>query len=89
MKIKDVEKEVGISSKNIRFYEEEGLIQVCRDRNNAYRNFTEDDVKKLKEIKLLRGLDISLEDIRKYMRHTMTLQEVMEHRLKELDEKSD
>ena len=30
MKIKDVEKQVGISKANIRFYEEEGLIHPAR-----------------------------------------------------------
>ena len=31
MKIKDVEKQVGISKANIRFYEEEGLIHPARN----------------------------------------------------------
>ena len=32
MKIKDVEKQVGISKANIRFYEEEGLIHPARNQ---------------------------------------------------------
>lgn len=86
MKIKEVEKEVGITSKNIRFYEEEGLIQISRNQENQYRDFKEDDVIRLKEIKLFRGLGVSLEDIRHYYNDGWTLKDVMEHRLKELDE---
>ena len=37
MKIKDVEKQVGISKANIRFYEEEGLIHPARNQENNYR----------------------------------------------------
>lgn len=39
MKIKDVEKQVGISKANIRFYEEEGLIHPARNQENNYRVF--------------------------------------------------
>lgn len=86
MKIKEVEKEVGITSKNIRFYEEEGLFQISRNKENQYRDFKEADIIRLKEIKLFRGLGVSLEDIRHYYDDQWTLRNVMEHRLKELDE---
>ena len=36
MKIQDVEKQVGISKANIRFYEEEGLIHPARNQENNY-----------------------------------------------------
>ena len=54
MKIKQVEQEVGISVHSIRFYEEMGLIKIQRKEDSKYRDFTEHDVKKLKEIKLFR-----------------------------------
>ena len=44
MKIKDVEKQVGISKANIRFYEEEGLIHPARNQENNYREYSEADV---------------------------------------------
>ena len=54
MKIKDVEKQVGISKANIRFYEEEGLIHPARNQENNYREYSEADVEQLQEIKKLR-----------------------------------
>ena len=47
MKIKEVEERVGLTRSNIRFYEREGLLLVDRDRENNYREYTEDEYKKL------------------------------------------
>ena len=52
MTIKEVEKRTGLTAKTIRYYEKEGLLQVKRDKNNSYRNYSEDDVLLLKKIKL-------------------------------------
>lgn len=84
MKIKEVEKEVGISAHNIRFYEEMGLITIDRDPDNQYREFREEDIKRLKEIKLFRGLGITMEEIRRYYTSEITLEELMNHQVKEL-----
>ena len=43
MKIKQVEELVGITSKNIRFYEEQGLLQPRRTEN-GYRDYRTEDV---------------------------------------------
>lgn len=84
MKIKDVEKEVGISAHSIRFYEEMGLIDIPRSPNSKYRNFSDEDVKKLKEIKLFRSLGITMEEIKCYYRKEISLEELMEHQMQEL-----
>lgn len=84
MKIKDVEKEVGISAHSIRFYEEMGLIEINRSPDSKYRNFSEEDVKKLKEIKLFRTLGITMEEIKRYYQKKITLEALMEHQMVEL-----
>ena len=38
MKINEVEAAVGVTKKNIRFYEEEGLITPSREPGNGYRS---------------------------------------------------
>ena len=63
MKIKQVEELVGITKKNIRFYEEQGLLQIER-AENGYREYHQKDVIRLQEIKLLRKIDISIEEMR-------------------------
>lgn len=63
MRIKEVEDLVGISKKNIRFYEKEGLLTPGRELENSYRDYTEEDVQRLRIIKLLRKLDMPLSGI--------------------------
>lgn len=65
MKINEVEAQVGISKKNIRFYEEQGLLSPRRDSGNGYRDYGEADVAVLRQIKLMRKLGVPLEEIRR------------------------
>lgn len=64
MQIKDVEKLTGLTAKSIRYYESKGLLIVERKEGNAYRDYTEENVHRLKEIKLLRWLDFTVEEIK-------------------------
>lgn len=64
MKINEVEQLIGITKKNIRFYEEQGLLCPGRNRENGYRDYSNEDVKKLEQIKLFRKLGLPLEEIR-------------------------
>lgn len=63
MKIKQAEELVGITSKNIRFYEEQGLIYPDR-ADNGYREYRQNDIDTLKKIKLFRKFGISVENIK-------------------------
>ena len=63
MKIKQVEELVGITKKNIRFYEDQGLLNVER-AENGYREYHREDIVRLQEIKLFRKMDISIEEMR-------------------------
>ena len=58
MKINEVERLVGVTKRNIRFYEKEGLLAPDRNAENGYRDYGEADVETLKKIKLLRKLDL-------------------------------
>ena len=64
MRIKDVETLVGITRKNIRFYEKEGLLTPGRESENSYRDYSEADIERLKQIKLLRKLDMPISEIK-------------------------
>jgi len=67
MRIKDVEDLVGVSKKSIRFYEKEGLILPGRTTDNGYRDYSDEDVARLKRIKLLRKLDMPIREIREIL----------------------
>ncbi len=62
MKIKEVEELTGITAQNIRFYEKKGLLTPERE-NNMYRQYTNNDILHLKQIKLLRLLGVPISDI--------------------------
>jgi DNA-binding transcriptional MerR regulator len=65
VKINQVEELVGITKKNIRFYEAQGLVRPGRDPSNGYRDYTLRDVEQLQRVKLLRKLDVPCEEIRR------------------------
>ena len=84
MKINEVEAAVGVTKKNIRFYEEEGLITPSREPGNGYRSYSQADVERLRRIKLLRKLDVPLADIREMLEGRKTLAEGMAQQLERL-----
>ena len=63
MKTSDLEKELKLSKHTIRYYEKEGLVTPQRD-SNGYRNYSDEDIQTLKLVKFLRGLDISIDDVK-------------------------
>ena len=63
MHIKDVEQRTGLSRANIRYYEQEGLVHPARARN-GYRDYSQEDLETLLRIRLLRRLDVPIEEIR-------------------------
>ena len=84
MKIKQVEELVGITSKNIRFYENQGLLTPER-AENGYREYHEQNIEALKKIKLLRKLGISVEEIRAVLNHSRSLEDCLEKHLAVLE----
>ncbi len=84
MKIKQVEELVGITSKNIRFYENQGLLTPER-AENGYREYHEQNIATLKKIKLLRKLGISVEQIKAVLNETLPLEECLEKHINILE----
>ena len=82
VKINEVEAIVGISKKNIRFYEEEGLLSPLRNSENGYRNYSDADVDTLLKIKVLRKLGLPLEEIRSLQQGRLTVADALHrHRI--------
>lgn len=85
MKIKQVEELVGITRKNIRFYEDQGLLNVER-AENGYREYHQEDVIRLQEIK---KMDISIEEMKLLFEKKKSLQICLEQHLKELEHRKE
>ena len=81
MKINEVEALVGITKKNIRFYEAVGLLTPRRNSENGYRDYGESEVETLRQIKLLRKLGVPLEEIRQMQSGVHTVGDGMRRHL--------
>ena len=86
MKIKYVEEQVGITKKNIRFYEEQGLLSPGR-ADNGYREYGEEDLKRLKQIKFLRKLYVPIEEIKSVSSGDLSLDICLQRQLYEFEQK--
>lgn len=85
VKINEVESLVGITKKNIRFYEEKGLLSPGRNSENGYRDYGEAEVATLRRIKLLRKLGVPIEEIRRMRAGTQTVGDGMRRHLVTLE----
>lgn len=85
MKINEVENLVGITRRNIRFYETEGLLIPARNSQNGYREYGEAEVEALKRIKLLRKLGVPLDEIRRLQAENATVADGMRRHLISLE----
>ena len=85
MKINEVEAQVGITKKNIRFYEEQGLLSPRRNSENGYRDYGPEEVAVLRQIKLLRKLGVPLEEIRRMQAGSSTVADGMRRHLVTLE----
>lgn len=61
--INEVCKQLGMTSRTIRYYEQLGLISTVRDSKTAPRKLDDANILKLRKIQFLRRLGLSLEEI--------------------------
>ena len=87
MNINQAEKLTGVSKRNIRFYENEGLLQPHRDDISGYRKYGEDDIWRIKVIKMLRMLDMPLEEISDVLDEKQSLEQAVIKQRAHLEEK--
>ena len=53
MRINEAAEQLGLSQRALKYYEKEGLLEVRRDEN-GYRNYSAQDLERLKKISLYR-----------------------------------
>lgn len=79
MKTHEVELLVGLSKQTILYYEKEGLLKVKRDVNN-YRDYDMDNVEILKLIKLLREMEISIDEVKLILNNQLSIRAALENK---------
>ena len=63
MRIAEAASRSGMAAKTIRFYEETGLVAPAPRTYSGYREFGDDDVRRLRFIHRARGLGFSVEEV--------------------------
>jgi len=82
--INEVEHIVGLSKKSIRYYESNGLLTPKRNSNNDYRLYDENDIEKLKKIKFLRELGVTINEIKAVDSKELDLSECLKDRVNKI-----
>lgn len=59
MLLNEIIKEVGMTKRAVKYYEEKGLLSVDKD-SNGYRNYSMQDVKTLKKLRHIESLGLAL-----------------------------
>ncbi len=81
MKINEVMKETGLTKKAIYYYENEGLIKPQKDQDNNYRNYTEEEVRALIIINILRRFDVPVKAISDIIKNSVSIKDVLKEQL--------
>ncbi len=87
MTIKEIEQRSGMSRANIRFYEQESLLSPQR-QDNGYREYSEEDLRQLQRILLLRTLGLSLDEIRAAQKGELSLDVLLTRHAAALEQQS-
>ncbi|WP_027994953.1 Cd(II)/Pb(II)-responsive transcriptional regulator [Simplicispira psychrophila] len=63
-RIGDAARRSGVNAANIRYYEKEMLLKPCSRSANSYRLYSDEDIHRLRFIRLCRAMDMSLDEVR-------------------------
>ncbi len=84
MNINELENLTGVTKQNIRFYEKKGLLHPKRNSLNNYREYTGEDLRILQVIKMLRKLDMPLEEIHQILEEEIPIGTAIKKHLEDL-----
>ena len=79
MKIGEAANITGLTAGNIRFYEKEHLISPHKSDSNGYRDYSEEEVERLTQIKLLRMIGVPVREIRKCLETDGSLESALKN----------
>lgn len=87
MQMKEVQQKLDISRRALQHYEEKGLLKVKRDEN-GYRNYSQEDIERLRKISVYRKLNIAISEIKGLLDHEdkTLLEKILEEKKKQQKE---
>lgn len=84
MRISEAAKMTGLSVSNIRFYEKKGLLAPVREEESKYRDYSDEDIRQLKQIILYRKMNLPVETIYLLQKGEASLEGVLKRQEEEL-----
>ena len=93
LSIGKVAERAGVSVETIRFYERKGLLREPERKASGYRQYQEDDIRKLVFIQHAKGLGFSLNEIHELLSlqtnkdAAQEVRKLAQHKLQDIDEK--
>lgn len=84
MRISEAADITGLSASNIRFYEKKGLLTPKRNEESQYRDYSQEDIVRLKKILLYRKTGLPIETIYLLLNNEMTLEKALQRQRQEL-----
>lgn len=94
LSIGKVAKRAGISVETIRFYERKGLLQEPQRKESGYRQYLEEDIRKLVFIQHAKNLGFSLNEIKDLISlqtdgksTSRAVKDLAEHKLQDIEDK--
>lgn len=88
--VTQVSQTLGLSTRMLRYYEEQGLVKSCRREGYAYRLYDEEALRRLRQIVVLRKLRLPLRQVKQILDDPGALSaiQVFQEKLAELDQES-
>lgn len=80
IKLKDISEiceQFNVSSRTLRFYEEEGIIESTRSQESARRKYTPSQIDRIQQVLTLRSIGISVKEIKDYLKGNLSLKEIV------------
>lgn len=84
MRISEAAELTGLSISNIRFYEKKGLLEPVRSEESKYRNYSQEDIRRMKLIVLYRKMNLSIETIYLLLQGEVQVEAILERQEEEL-----
>jgi len=87
-KIKDVSSKYAITARTLRYYEDMGLLTSVRTEGYAHRMYDESAITRIKQILILRKLNISVKDIKRIFKasDSEVVLEVLSQKAEDIDD---
>ncbi len=84
MRISEAAERTGLKVSNVRFYERKGLLSPAREADSKYRDYSEEDVQRIKLILLYRKMGVSIDTIYLLLNEKAGMKDILTRQKEEL-----